>query len=57
MRVLVGVKFMIGQIGMAVEAVEFLKDISEDKDIADMVFVTTGEPQPARAAFRRHKFE
>lgn len=54
-RVLSGVKFMIGQIGTAKAATVFLKGLGEDKDIADMVFVTTGKPQPACAALHGYK--
>ena len=38
----VGVKFMIGQIGTAKSAARFLEGVRKEKDIADMVFVTTG---------------
>jgi hypothetical protein len=41
---------MIGQIGTGKAAATFLKGVGNNKDIEDMVFVTSGTPQPALAA-------
>jgi ribose 5-phosphate isomerase len=43
---------MIGQIGTGKAAAAFLEGMGKNKDIADMVFVTSGKPQPALAALR-----
>lgn len=41
---------MIGQIGTAKAATTFLEGVGNNKEIEDMVFVTSGKPQPALAA-------
>lgn len=55
--VLVGVKFMIGQIGTAKRAILFLQGVRDTKAVADMVFVTTGTLQPACTALHGHNFD
>ena len=41
---------MIGQIGTEMSAAMFLQGVGNNKDIEDMVYVTSGKPQPALAA-------
>lgn len=38
-----GVKFMIGQVGTAKNATGFLADLMKNKDIAPVVFITSGK--------------
>jgi hypothetical protein len=40
---LLGVKFVIGQVGSAKGATEFLRDISNEKRISDVIFVASGK--------------
>ena len=41
---------MVGQIGTGKAAATFLEGVGNNQDIKDMVYVTTGKPQPALAA-------
>jgi hypothetical protein len=43
---LVGVKFIIGHIGAGKALATFLQGIGNNKDVKDMVFVTSGKSQP-----------
>lgn len=40
---LVGVKFVIGQVGSSVAATKFLQDIKDDSRIQNVIFVASGK--------------
>ncbi|KAF7331102.1 putative ankyrin repeat protein [Mycena venus] len=50
-----GVKFMIGQIGVAKTAAAFLEDVGKNKDIADMVFVTSDQLDKKVSAYKENE--
>jgi hypothetical protein len=50
MRDLVGVKFLVGQIGTGKAAARFLQDVGNNKDIEKVVHVSSGKPQSPFAA-------